>query len=466
MPSDTATPEGARDHARSQAGTVAEHMPTLPATAYAAGAGRRRRRRPGVGRAGGRRRLHPPGGARPAPRSGSPTSTATPVPTCCCTTPTSRGSGSTWPTRSRSSGNAYLGVGQLLLSDQGRVLATHRGRHRRPPRHAVRHLEPAPQRDPVRLRGGPRPEPGRPRAVPARRGQARARARRRPAEHLVLQGRPRRARLRRTSTWTGAAPARPTSSCGPSSTVLVLGRQHRPRARPPPGLVVHTLEVLAWRGRADRARTGGRPPRSPEAAAGVRQQREDLAARASPMSVSRPPMPTSVDTVRGPGAVVGGRARRRSTLRIVDLERQPGRRLPLLRRRTTPPSATAPPRPWPWQGTSSSPPGSVLRSHRRPSPADDRRRHDVGRHDTIGGACSQGVEHPALRPPHHAPARLRRELPGRGVALGPRQARPRQQHQLVHERAGRGGRHPGHRRRHLRPGPVGDAAGPHGTSSC
>ena len=25
-----------------------------------------------------------------------------------------------------------------------------------------------------------------------------------------------------------------------------------------------------------------------------------------------------------------------------------------------------------------------------------------GRHDTIGGACSQRVEHPALRPPHHA----------------------------------------------------------------
>ncbi len=33
--SDTATPEGARAHARAQAVTVTEHMPTLPATSYA-----------------------------------------------------------------------------------------------------------------------------------------------------------------------------------------------------------------------------------------------------------------------------------------------------------------------------------------------------------------------------------------------------------------------------------------------
>ena len=46
-----------------------------------------------------------------------------------------------------------------------------------------------------------------------------------------------------------------------------------------------------------------------------------------------------------------------------------------------------------------------------------------------------GVEHAALRPPHHAPARLRRELPGRSGRARARQARPRLQHQLVHERA-------------------------------
>ena len=69
------------------------------------------------------------------------------------------------------------------------------------------------------------------------------------------------------------------------------------------------------------------------------------------------------------------------------------------------------------------------------------------RHDRRG--VQQGVEHAALRPSHEAPARVRRELPHRGVALGPGQARPRQQHQLVHERPGRRGRHARHRRRHL-----------------
>ena len=52
-----------------------------------------------------------------------------------------------------------------------------------------------------------------------------------------------------------------------------------------------------------------------------------------------------------------------------------------------------------------------------------------------------GVEHLALRAPHPPPARLRRQLPHRPGALGPGQAGHRVERQLVHERAGRGGRH-------------------------
>ena len=97
--------------------------------------------------------------------------------------------------------------------------------------------------------------------------------------------------------------------------------------------------------------------------------------------------------------------------------------------------------------------GSVLRSNLG-DPLMTIVADDVGRHDTIGGACSQGVQHAALRPSHQAPARLRGELPRRGREVGAGQARPRLEHQLVHERAGRGGRHARHRRRHLRARPL------------
>ena len=62
------------------------------------------------------------------------------------------------------------------------------------------------------------------------------------------------------------------------------------------------------------------------------------------------------------------------------------------------------------------------------------------------------IEHAALRLPHPAPARVRRQLPARALVARHGQARHDQQHQLVHERAGRGRRHPRHRRRHLRAG--------------
>jgi len=123
VPSDTATPEGARAHARAQAGTVVEHMPTLPATAYdpvpagvpadrlvwaerVAGGGYTHR----VVRAGTTVRLADLEGDAcahlllyRADRTFERLNVADTV---------------------KVQWSAYLGVGQLLLSDQGRVLAS------------------------------------------------------------------------------------------------------------------------------------------------------------------------------------------------------------------------------------------------------------------------------------------------------------------------------------------------------
>ena len=65
---------------------------------------------------------------------------------------------------------------------------------------------------------------------------------------------------------------------------------------------------------------------------------------------------------------------------------------------------------------------------------DRRRRGRQPRHRRRGVLA--GVEHAALRPPHQASARLRRELPSR-ARVGPGQARSRLEHQLLHERPGR-----------------------------
>ena len=92
--------------------------------------------------------------------------------------------------------------------------------------------------------------------------------------------------------------------------------------------------------------------------------------------------------------------------------------------------------------------GSVLRSNEgRPllEIVDD----TCGRHDTIGGACSQ--ESNTLRYGHHTKHQHAcvENFLFEGAQVGPRQARSRQQHQLVHERAGRARRHDGDRRRDL-----------------
>ena len=122
-PSGTATPEGARAHARSQVGTVAEHMPTLPATSYApvppgvpgsdlvwaervAGGGYTHR----VVRAGTTLRLTDLEGDACAHlllyRVSEPWERLNVADTV------------------KVQWSAYLGIGQLLLSDQGRVLAS------------------------------------------------------------------------------------------------------------------------------------------------------------------------------------------------------------------------------------------------------------------------------------------------------------------------------------------------------
>jgi len=119
----TATPDGARAHARAQAGTVVEHMPTLPASAYAttphgvpgsalvwaervAGGGYTHR----VVRRGTTIRLTDLSGDACAHllllRAAQPWERLNVADTV------------------KVQWNAYLGVGQLLLSDQGRVLAT------------------------------------------------------------------------------------------------------------------------------------------------------------------------------------------------------------------------------------------------------------------------------------------------------------------------------------------------------
>ena len=83
----------------------------------------------------------------------------------------------------------------------------------------------------------------------------------------------------------------------------------------------------------------------------------------------------------------------------------------------------------------------------RGPPADDRGGNEIDRQDTIGGACSQGVEHAALRPPRGVPPRLPRELPRRGGAARAGRSGPRLEPQLVHERPRRGRRRARHRRR-------------------
>jgi len=122
-PSVTATPEGARDHARSQAGTVVEHMPTLPATAYAsAPAGVDADALVWAERVAGGSYTHR------VVRAGT-TLRLTDLEGDACAHLLLFRAGEPWERLNvadtvKVQWNAYLDVGQLLLSDQGRVLAS------------------------------------------------------------------------------------------------------------------------------------------------------------------------------------------------------------------------------------------------------------------------------------------------------------------------------------------------------
>lgn len=122
-PASTATPLGARDHARSQAGTVVEHMPTLPASSY----------RPvpdGVDAAAlvWAERVGPGGYTHRRVAAGT-TIRLTDLEGEACAHLLLYRADAPWERLNvadtvKVQWQAYLHAGQLLLSDQGRVLAS------------------------------------------------------------------------------------------------------------------------------------------------------------------------------------------------------------------------------------------------------------------------------------------------------------------------------------------------------
>jgi urea carboxylase-associated protein 2 len=122
-PSGTATPEGARAHARAQAGTVTESMPTLPATSYAPVP-------PGVPASAlvWAERVAGGGYTHRVVRAGT-TLRLTDLEGDACAHLLLYRAHEPWERLNvadtvKVQWSAYLGVGQLLLSDQGRVLAS------------------------------------------------------------------------------------------------------------------------------------------------------------------------------------------------------------------------------------------------------------------------------------------------------------------------------------------------------
>jgi urea carboxylase-associated protein 2 len=121
--SGTATPEGARAHARARAGTVIEHMPTLPATSYVPVP-------PGVPADAlvWAERVVGGGYSHRVVRAGT-TLRLTDLEGDACAHLLLYRAHQPWERLNvadtvKVQWSAYLGVGQLLLSDQGRVLAS------------------------------------------------------------------------------------------------------------------------------------------------------------------------------------------------------------------------------------------------------------------------------------------------------------------------------------------------------
>ena len=119
---DTTTPSSARDHARAQAGTVVEHMPTIPATGYPAPDG------VPADDLVWAERVAPGGYTHRVIRRGT-TVRLTDLEGAACAHLLVFRSDAPWERLNvadtvKVQWNAYLSEGQLLLSDQARVLAS------------------------------------------------------------------------------------------------------------------------------------------------------------------------------------------------------------------------------------------------------------------------------------------------------------------------------------------------------
>ena len=409
----TSTTHGAREHARSQDGTAVDAQPVLPASACPSPPAGVESGTTALGRTRRGRQLHPQAararhGAPPHRRHRRRLRR-----TCCSTTPAEPWERLNVADTVKVQWQVYLGAGHLLLSDQGRVLASRRRRHLGPARRALRHVHARAQRRSATAtapRSGPSPA-GR-ELLRARRGQARPRAARHPAVRLVLPGRA--GRRRRQPRVPRLGRRRRIADAARRDAADRADRQHRAPARPAPRVHVRARwRSLAWRAEPTARRRPALGRHRPRAAAPSstpqdyldregdrmtaahdfgRELRRELVAPRGPWSAVRPARP--------------GPHHRRP-------RRQPGRRLPRLRRarhrrplqrarRPCRAGLRLPRRPAACCVTHEDRPLMTVVADRRRPPRHARRR------------VLQGVQHAALRPPHLRPARLRGELPRRG----------------------------------------------------
>ena len=453
----TASLEGARDHARSQDGAAAPTQRTVPAGDGGGPPAGRRGRRRRVGRDARGRQLRHGRAAAPAPSCASPTPTGDACVHLVVHHARATAERLNVADTVKVQWQAYLGPGAVLLSDMGRammtIVADTSGRHDA----LCGATSAAVARQRYGQSGIHSATPDRPRAAHRRRRQARPRRRAtcRPASTCSSR-RPSRAdgALRFDGAPRAGHGSRPARRDGRRRDAR---QRARTRSTTRPAYTSSTVRVTAWRGR----RTAADDPlraSSPERRRAYENTDELPGGAAMTLTA-----PCRRRRRRGTRRLVR-RRRRRPDAAHRRPRRQPGRRLPALRRPRHRRALLG--------RRHDRRPGQHLPRRRhgaalqRGRADDDDRRHDVRppRHDRRG--LQPGVEHAALRPPHPPPARLRRELPRRGRPPRARQARPRLEHQLVHERARRRRRHARHRRRHLGTGPVRSTSAPRSTCSC
>ena len=296
---------------------------------------------------------------------------------------------------------AYLGPGAVLLSDMGRALMTDRRRHQRPPRRPVRRDERAGRPTTLRRTGIHYVGADRRASCWPRRRQARASTgatcRRRSTCSSRRRGDDGALRL------DGAPRPGTASTCGPSSTSSCWWPTRPTRSTTGPTYTsthgaahgLATPSAPAWTTRCGRRPPSGsgpsRTPRTSWPGGAGERRRSTRWSRPGPRGRASSPaghtlrivdlggnqavdclLYDAADTDR---ALLGGRH-----------DRRPAQHLPRRRHRA---------------------------AVQRGPPDDDHRRHDVRlpRHDRR--RVQPGVEHAALRPPHRAPARVRRQLPRR-----------------------------------------------------